>query len=106
ADEGALAWRHDPESGETTYTDASSTDFQFPEVPFDWPAPEAGDAVVLVGEPLDEATVLAGPGYVDLWVRSEVADVPVEVTLSEVTTDGTEHRIQGGWLRAGHRTLD
>src|SRR5690606_7161085 len=57
-------------------------------------------------EPLDEPTVLAGPGYVNLWVRSEVADVPVEVTLSEVTADGTEYRIQGGWLRAGHRTLD
>jgi putative CocE/NonD family hydrolase len=106
ADDGAERFRFDPESGATTYTDASSTDFQFPGLEFDWPAPADGDALVYVGAPVEEPTVVAGPGYATVWVRPEVDDATVEVTLSEVRADGTEFRIQGGWLRLGHSVLD
>jgi hypothetical protein len=105
-DDAAEKYRFDPESGATTYSDAGSSDFQFPEIEFDWPASEEGTALSYVSEPLAAPTVLAGPGYATLWVNPEVDDATIEVTLSEVREDGQEFRIQGGWLRLGHRVLD
>ena len=47
--------------------------------------------------------MISGPGYADLWVRSPVDDVVVQVALTEVRPDGLEQLIQSGWLRFGHR---
>ncbi len=101
-----VAYRHDPDAGPTLYTDASAYDFQKPSIPFDWARPPEGSAVVFAGDPVEETTVLAGAGHLRLWVRPEVDDLTVEATLSEVRADGTEVRIQGGWLRVGHVVMD
>jgi predicted acyl esterase len=42
----------------------------------------------------------------DLWLQSSVNDTDLEVTVSEVRTDGQELYLQSGWLRASHRALD
>jgi uncharacterized protein len=104
--DGADRWRHDPEAGELTYTDAGSGAFQQPLVEFDWPNPPAGSAVTYVTEPLPVDTILTGPGHLAVWVRPGAEDAGIEVTLAEVRPDGVEMRVQGGWLRLGHRVLD
>jgi hypothetical protein len=50
--------------------------------------------------------VYAGPGYADLYVRGDVDDAAVQVSVSEVRPDGVEYLVQNGWLRLGHRAVD
>ncbi len=71
-----------------------------------WTQPTSDDSATFLSEPLDETTVMAGSGSVDLWVAANESDVDLEVTLSEVRPDGTEYFVQVGWLRASHRALD
>jgi len=74
--------------------------------PYDW-APLVGDtAVAYATAPLDDDVVIAGPGSVDLWLRSTAEDTDIQVTLSEIRPDGKETYVQSGWLRASHRRLD
>jgi predicted acyl esterase len=73
---------------------------------YDWKPVPAGKAVAYVSEPLNDETVLAGAGSVDLWVRATTPDVDFEVTISEVRPDGQETYVQSGWLRASQRALD
>jgi hypothetical protein len=56
--------------------------------------------------PLTSTTVTAGPGSVDLWLKSTAPDTDLEVTLTELRPDGQEVYVQNGWLRASHRALD
>jgi hypothetical protein len=48
---------------------------------------------------------MAGPGSVNLFLRSTAPDTDVEVTLTELRPDGQEIYVQNGWLRASHRAL-
>ncbi|HKY16246.1 MAG TPA: CocE/NonD family hydrolase C-terminal non-catalytic domain-containing protein, partial [Microthrixaceae bacterium] len=50
-------------------------------------------------------TTMVGTANADLWVRTEVDDVPLSVTLSEVRADGDETYVQSGWMLAQHRKL-
>ena len=76
----------------------------------DWRVTADGRGLAYETEPLAEDLVVAGNGYVDLWLRSTGTDVPIEVVLSEVyaPVEGVveEVRVQHGVLRAGFRTLD
>jgi predicted acyl esterase len=69
------------------------------------PLPD-GKALGWVSEPLATDTVVLGSGSVDLWLRANVPDVDLEVTVSEVRPDGQETYVQSGWLRASRRALD
>lgn len=71
-----------------------------------WEGPADGTALAYLTEPLEETTVVVGPGRVDLHLGSTAPDVDLQVTLSEVRPDGTEVYVQNGWLRASHRALD
>lgn len=62
-----------------------------------------GRAVVYEGGAVARDTVLLGTASVDLWLQSPVEDVDLQVTLSEVRSDGKELYLQSGWLRASHR---
>jgi len=73
---------------------------------WNWPHPLAGRAVAYTTEPLEETLVMIGSGSVDLWLKSTAPDVDVQVTLSEVRSDGNEVYIQSGWLRTSRRKLD
>src|SRR5690606_150348 len=76
----------------------------------DWTVTPDGLGLAYETEPLTEPLVVAGEGYLDLWLRSTGTDVPLEIVLSEVyaEVDGVveEVRVQHGVLRAGFRTLD
>src|SRR5262249_51085586 len=74
--------------------------------PYNWQPLAEGPAVAYARPPLDEDVTLAGPGSVDLWLRSSAPDTDLQVTLSEIRPDGLEMYVQNGWLRASHRRLD
>ena len=74
--------------------------------PYDWEPLIDGTAVAYATPPLDADTTVAGPGSVDLWLRSSASDTDLQVTLTEIRPDGLETYVQNGWLRASHRRLD
>lgn len=84
----------------------TSSSFTYdPSRPGSWTSP-AQDAVRFTSTALDEQTVMAGSGSVDLWIAAESDDIDLQATLSEVRPDGQEMLVQSGWLRASHRALD
>ncbi|GIU83703.1 MAG: hypothetical protein KatS3mg008_0478 [Acidimicrobiales bacterium] len=100
--EAELVFEHDLLEGGRTTTAANAYDFIKPVVQFDWKQSEEGKTLSFLTEPFGEDVVLAAPGYVELRIAPGAADANVEVNLSEVTADGTEFRVQSGWLRLGH----
>ncbi len=73
---------------------------------YDWKPLPHGDAVAYVTPPLAHDTVTVGTGSADLWLRTTVPDIDLEVTISEVRPDGQETYVQSGWLRVSQRKLD
>jgi predicted acyl esterase len=74
--------------------------------PYDWQPLPTANALAYVTDALPADVTIAGPGSVDLWLRSSATDTDVQVTLSEVRPDDLETYVQSGWLRASHRRLD
>jgi predicted acyl esterase len=73
---------------------------------YNWTQNPAGTAVAYVSSPLSANTVVVGGGAAQLWIRSSVPSVDLQVTVSEVRPDGIETFVQNGWLRASERKLD
>jgi predicted acyl esterase len=73
---------------------------------YQWSQDPARHAVAYETEPLSADTTAVGAGRVDLFVRSPVPDVDLQVTISEVRPDGKEVFVQGGWVRTLARALD
>jgi uncharacterized protein len=94
----------DPRAGAAT----SLTDYSTLSALQDWHWTRfpAGKSVAYQTAPLDDDLVVAGSGYVDLWVGADAADADVQVAVSEVRADGVEYLVQNGWLRLGHRAVD
>jgi uncharacterized protein len=103
---GVDAYRFDPEAGDSTFFGPRGYELMPPLWDIDWTEFAEGDVLSYATEPFEEDTVLAGPGYADLWIRSEVDDASVQVTLTEVRSDGVEVLVQSGWLRLGHRKVE
>lgn len=72
---------------------------------WDWKERGPEHAVAWMSAPFTEDTVMIGYASADLYVRADVEDVDLEVTLTEVRPDGTEFYVQNGWLRLGQRKL-
>ncbi len=73
---------------------------------YDWrPLPE-GKALSFASDPLPAELTVLGSGSVDLWIQSTASDTDLEVTLTELRSDGQERYVQNGWLRASQRRLD
>jgi hypothetical protein len=77
----------------------------------DWKVTPDGKGLAYETAPLTQDLIVAGEGYVDLWLRSTGTDIPLEVVLSEVyaqpdSNGKQEVRVQHGLLRPGYRTLD
>jgi predicted acyl esterase len=73
---------------------------------YDWrPLPE-GKALAFASDPLSADLTVLGSGSVDLWIKSTASDTDLEVTLTELRSDGQERYVQNGWLRASQRRLD
>jgi len=73
---------------------------------YDWQQPVEGTALSYLSPALDTDTVMAGAGSANLWIRSSEADTDLQVTITEVRSDGQETYVQTGWLRASKRALD
>ena len=106
AGDGVDSYRFDPDIGPVGYATTSHYDFQTPMVDLPWQDTKAGTGLSYLTQPLAEDTTIAGPGYADLWFKSDATDANIEIVLSEVSPDGTEYRLQNGLLRAGDRKVD
>jgi hypothetical protein len=103
---GVDAWRHDPEAGGRTFFGPRGYELMRRLWDLDWSRFGDGHSLSYITAPLDEDLILVGPGYAELWISSDAADVTVQVSLSEVRPDGLEVLVTSGWLRPGHRALD
>lgn len=108
ATESADAFEFEAEAGPLGYASEGAYDFILPAagLDLDWSQTPEGFGLSYVTDPLPETVVLAGPGYVDLWLATDAGDAPLEVVLSEVRPDGNEVRIQNGIQLAGFRKVD
>lgn len=100
---GADTWRFDPDAGQEDFFGPRGYRLMSPLWDLDWTRFAEGHILSYETAPFDASAVVAGPGYADLWVRSPVDDLSVQVTLTEIRPDGSEYLIQSGWLRLGHR---
>ena len=105
---GADSFRFDAEAGASTLfggtgeyplTSPTWTDAE-------WTRFEPEEQLSYLTPPMEEDLIVAGPGYADLYVRSETEDVTVQVSISEVRPDGVEYLVTNGWLRLAHREVD
>jgi uncharacterized protein len=103
---GADLWRFDPDAGAETFFGPRGYQLLVPLWDIDWSRFMPGHIAAYETAPFTEAQVIAGPGIAELWIKSPVDDVTVQVTLTEVRPDDTEYLIQTGWLRLGHRAAE
>jgi hypothetical protein len=106
AGNASTSYIYDPTAKPATDFHGSMSDIWGAHPAFDWRALPLGKALAFDSPPLTKTTVAAGPGSVNLWLRSTAPDTDLEVTLSELRPDGQEVYVQNGWLRASHRALD
>ena len=97
---------YDPSAKPATDFTGSMSDVWAAHPDYDWRTLPVGKALAFDSPPLARTTVMAGPGSVDLWLRSTAPDTDLEVTVTELRPDGQELYVQNGWLRASHRALD
>ncbi len=103
---GADTYTADPSALPATFYTGDGNGVWKAGVAYDWKPLPDGKGLGYVTAPLTADTVVAGPGSVDLWIKSSAKDTDLEVTISEVRPDGKEVYIQSGWLRASQRALD
>ncbi|MCK6553087.1 CocE/NonD family hydrolase [Candidatus Binatia bacterium] len=103
---GADRYYYDTADAQRTTFNGSSDAVWRALAPLDWRPLPADKSVAYATEPLAADLVMVGSGSVDLWIKSTLSDVDLQVTLSEIRPDGREMYVQNGWLRASHRALD
>lgn len=105
ADGSELTFKHDPEASQV---DFFREDYHLFDAiwDFNWTEFPEGRSLSFLTEPMSEDVLLAGPSLLRLWIGSDAEDADVQVTLSEVRSDGIEYILQSGWLRVGHRAVD
>lgn len=101
----ATRWRYDPRTKPVACAgDGFDINAAVPD--YDWRPLPAGHAAPFVSAPFAHDALLLGTAALDLWITCSAPDVDLEVTLSEVRSDGWETFVQNGWQRASHRRLD
>jgi len=116
--DGGMTGAKPSQAGEASYTSdpkarpiqtlvgAGESDAWKAQPPYNWAPVAAGKGLGFTSPAMTQDTLIAGPGSVDLWLKSSAADTDIQVTVSEVRPDGKETYVQNGWLRASHRKLD
>lgn len=103
----ADAFRFDPDAGGSTlFGGTGEYPLLAPVWDVDWTRFGPGRELSYVTESLEGDVVTAGPGYAELWVAADAADIHLQVAVSEVRPDGVEYLVQTGWLDVGHRAED
>jgi uncharacterized protein len=119
-DEGALLGKAAKKAGSDTFlwdkesrpadnfagTNTGSGDLWTDNPSYDWRQPPEGRAASYVTPPLERDLGVLGAGALHAWIKADVPDVDLQVTVSEVRPDGKETYVQSGWLRASMRKLD
>ncbi len=95
-----------PDGVPATFYEGSSSAIWRTDVEYDWQANAPGTAASFATEPLTDDLVVIGSSVAQLWIRSNLGDTDLEVTISDIRPDGTEVMVQSGWLRASRRALD
>jgi len=72
----------------------------------DWTPFAPNHRVTYDTPPFKTDDVLVGPALATVWVNSPVDQVQLQVTLTELRTDGEEVLVQSGWLDLRHRHVD
>jgi hypothetical protein len=102
----ADSYLYDPSHAhETTITGGSQTATWAKLPDFKWNPPAEGSALSYETAPLAADTTVIGSSSVDLWLKSTAPDTDIQVTITEVRSDGRETYVQNGWLRASDRAL-
>ena len=104
----------DEQSPQTPAPDAYQYPVEGPSIDTDaynavWGATAGGwreGSLAYTSAPLKNDLVIYGPASADLWISSTLSDTDVQVTLTEVRSDGQERFVQRGWLRMSNRALD
>jgi len=68
--------------------------------------PSTTGSLAYTTAPLAHDVTLFGTASADLWVSSTSDDVDLQVTVTEVRSDGSEEYVQRGWLRVSQRQVD
>jgi predicted acyl esterase len=95
-----------PDAVPPTFYEGSSSGVWSVDVEYNWLESGRGTFAAFITDPLPAHAVVAGSGSVDLWIKSNLGDTDLEVTISEVRPDGQEMYVQSGWLRASQAALD
>ena len=106
---GADSYLDDVEAPALAYSSELLDDlnrFTLPQVPITWTRFDDAHRVAYDSGVLAEPLAIAGQGHVDLWLRPGTTDTAVQVTLTELRSDGLEQRVQCGWHRPTHRVED
>ncbi|MEX0766897.1 MAG: CocE/NonD family hydrolase [Microthrixaceae bacterium] len=107
--EGSDSFTDDPSAGELAYSMElldNLNEFTRPTVIIDWTRFSDEHFVAYQTMPLPEAKLIAGSGHVALWLVAGSADTAIQVTLTEIRSDGVEQRLQCGWHRPIHAVED
>jgi len=104
---GSESYRSDPSARPAkTLGENAQGDSWLAQPPYDWQPVTAGKGLGYISAPLAKDLFAAGPASLDLYLKSNMKDTDIQVTLTEVRPDGKETYIQNGWLRASHRKVD
>jgi hypothetical protein len=96
-------YAYDPTNGSATSYSGGSSEIWRADATYAWDSPDEATSLSFLTAPATAEQRLLGSASADLWIRATAPDVDLEVTLSEVMSDGNEVYIQSGWLRASHR---
>ena len=99
-------FEHDPDAGNRTFFGPSGYSTLRRMWDIDWTRFPEGKVLAYETPALTQDIVLGGPGFAELYVSSDVDDVNIQVTLTELRSDGLEILLTSGWLRIGHTTVD
>ena len=102
--EGGRLTREEPQVGE------QNSKFHYepvlPSVINPYPLGQPNECLTYVTEPFERDTEVTGPLALYLSAALSSTDGHFVIAVKEVASDGAEHPLSRGWLRASHRALD
>jgi predicted acyl esterase len=103
----SVSYRSDPSARPAkTLGENAQGDSWLAQPPYNWQPVAKGKGLGFITPALSHDVFAAGPASLDLYLKSNMKDTDIQVTLTEVRPDGNETYVQNGWLRASHRAID
>jgi predicted acyl esterase len=104
---GSESYKSDPSARPAkTLGENAQGDSWLAQPPYNWQPVASGKGLGYITPALTKDVFAAGPASLDLYLKSNMKDTDIQVTLTEVRPDGKETYVQNGWLRASHRAID